>query len=302
LDVDVLDASDFTVKCLPSHIFEAIEQLTGKEGEVMERWGSLRLSLPPSEEGLAERVWQLFNFPSPRLTRLTVTVYGFINDYPDIEEMTGAFPDLSGLKHLDVETLYIFKSLALDHISIESLVLHQGVVAWPFFQLSKFTNLQTLVIHPGFDLSNPSDKFDVTLPALKEISFIGNVRHLRDVRFHIPVLQDIYFVGMSRRDINDTSYNFPEMQGLHVHWSEAILWNRSWKDEDLQQELRSLVSHFDQAKRFTVSGVARQALISTICLMHSGRILSPHLEKIVVQREGEAAEILDVQRLITTQR
>ncbi|KIM32559.1 hypothetical protein M408DRAFT_19959 [Serendipita vermifera MAFF 305830] len=56
--------------CHPRHVLVVIRQLTGKTGDVMLRWGSLRLTLP--EDPDVAILWKRLSFPTPRLSHMTL--------------------------------------------------------------------------------------------------------------------------------------------------------------------------------------------------------------------------------------
>jgi len=223
---------------------------------------------------------------------LTIKSDGFAG--VDDSELAGCFPSLLSLKHLHVDIIQAFRSLTLNPLSIESLVMQGDVEVWSAYDLSQFPHLQYLELHI-YHSNPPSETIEVSLPLLKQLTFNGSIQHLSKIQFRTPMLQDVNILDS---DVDGKPGFLPGLESLRVRWTGSNYSRDPQRDEKLLTEMKMILAHFHKAKEFTVSDFAKNALVETLHLLHSCGELSDDLETVrFVTRLGDV-ETVDVRTLL----
>jgi F-box-like len=285
LDTQELVKSPTTTTYQPESIFKVVHQLVGNRGEIMTRWGSLKLQLSEFNMPLVMDIWQIFAWPAPNLSRMVIRCSEDMGDY---DELAVGFPETSSLKHLDIRSLYNIGSLEflkLANCSLESLVIYCGVQYWDSIDISRFTQLQRLEITDYYSDIDYVDKYTLHLPKLGHLILNGDVKYLDAVDFHVPVLDVLDFLRWDHP--RSVFQPLPELQSLHVRWiNRGAL--RSWPPAILLAEMTRILVQFDKAVNLTIDESARSALIETVQSLYANGELPSALETIVVERlDGE---------------
>jgi F-box-like len=283
LDLDELMTSPLIATTYtPKSIFDIVRQLIGDTGEIMARWGSLKLHLPEPDMQVVMDIWQIFAWPAPNLSRMVIRCSEDMGDYPD--ELAVGFPDISSLKHLDIFDTESLEFLKLESSSLESLVIYRGVHYWNSIGLARFTQLQRLEVtdlHGNFE---HVERFTIHLPKLRHLILNGDVKNLDAVNFRVPVLHALDLV----RGGHDGFHPLPKLQSLHVRWETVRTRRILWSPTQLLEEMKRILVQFDNAVKFTINEFARSALMETVQSLYANGELPSALETIVVEElDGE---------------
>jgi hypothetical protein len=280
----LMESRLIATRYMPNPIFRVVRQLVGDRGEIMARWGSLKLHLPESDLRVLLDIWRIFTWPTPNLRRMVIKCSDDI-EYAD--DLAVGFPDISSLKHLDVFDTESLEFLKLEGTSLESLVIYRGVQYWNLIGLSRFTQLQRLEITDHYTAIDDVEKYTLHLPKLRHLILNGSVRHLDAVNFRVPVL---YTLDLLRRD-HDGFHPLPKLQSLHVRWKNRGELS-SWPPTILLAEMKRILVQFDKALNLTINEFARSAVIEAVQSLCVDGDLPSALETIVVERPDEEETIL----------
>jgi hypothetical protein len=285
LDLDELMTSPLIATTYtPMSIFKVVQQLVGDRGEIMARWGSLKLQLP--EPDIVMDIWRVFAWPAPNLRRMVIRCNEDMGEYAD--ELAVGFPEIPSLKHLDIFDTDSLEFLKLEGSSLESLIIYRGVQDWNLFGLSRFTELRRLEVTDFYQRFGDVERFTVHLPKLRHLILNGIIKDLDAVDFRVPVL---YTVALLRRGYGGF-HPLPELQSRHVRWKKGGA-PSPWSPTMLLEEMKRILVQFDKAAKVTIDQFARSALIETIQSLYANGELPSALETIAVERpNGE--EIIPV--------
>lgn len=107
----------------PTDMQKSFFLLTGKNGKLMKRWASLRLTLPRGYEeddgysgnALDDHIWEMLSGPTPNLKLLEIDG---LKDISPIQAKKRVLPDLSALRHLRLGETIRLSSLMTANIEI----------------------------------------------------------------------------------------------------------------------------------------------------------------------------------------
>jgi len=277
---ELITSPPATTTYLPKSMLKVVQQLVGKSGEIMTRWGSLNLHLPESDMPFVMDIWEIFAWPAPNLSRMIIRCSDIMEQYPG--ELAVGFPDISSLKHLDIREMKNLEFLKLENSSLESLIIYYGIQDWNAIGFSRLTQLQRLEVTDMYSNFRHLERFTIDLPRLRHLILNGDVKNLDMVDFRVPVLRTLDLVRWDHPGF----HSFPKLQSLHVRWKNEgpSIFESSWSPTILLAEMKMILVQFDMAVNLTINEFARSALIEAVQSLHASGEFSNALETIVVER------------------
>jgi hypothetical protein len=166
---------------------------------------------------LIESIWDTLVGPTPNLTELTLRgVWYMFSDY-GLLSIQGFHQDLRALRRLTVDDALDKDVLEIAPTSLEhlSIRLDLGAEMWP--QIHQFTSLQTLILNtrllsPTYDPQ--TTVYDLHLPLLHTMVFVGLFTRPHSVNFHCPSLHHIAFI----RRFVDAYYELTSLEPKTISW------------------------------------------------------------------------------------
>ncbi|KIM32556.1 hypothetical protein M408DRAFT_183049 [Serendipita vermifera MAFF 305830] len=285
LSTESIEGFEVLPVCHPQHVFALVEQLAGKTGDVMRRWGSLRLVLP-GDGNLAAMVWKHLVYPTPHLSRMDLNGTHGLTLVHGNHDFVG-FPDLRALRHLGLDDLEDLDSLRLEVSSLSSFVVRyvQGDIS----SLSRLANLHTLTLVGGYGVPSdvPVQQTTLSLPRLRNLSVQWVIEGIQDIQFNIPKLEcfDIFcpFLRLPRKanyariQTERLSWRFDEI-GLSSNWEDKIKVKTSFSSE-----IRSILTSYPNTSYFTFSSTFKGVVIEILRESNVNSALSSALRAVTFE-------------------
>ncbi|KIM32555.1 hypothetical protein M408DRAFT_19955 [Serendipita vermifera MAFF 305830] len=258
------DIEDFGVlpACDPQYVFDLVEQLMGKTGNVMRRWGSLRLVLP-ADGSLAAMVWEHFEYPTPHLSRIELLeayemtmLYG--KDHYDV------FPDLGALRHLELYGLDELDGLPFEVSVLETFVLEY--VRDDISSLSSFTNLHTLKLvgsRYAVLVVDPVTRTTVSLPRLRNLCVQWFISGIQNVHFDIPKLECLDIFCRGTRLLGKENYARVQTERLSWRFEKPEPWEGDM-GTSITSELQSILVSYPNTAYFTFPFIFKEVVIAIL--------------------------------------
>ena len=182
--------------------------LTGTGGKRMKQWASLCLTLPAGDDAgdgyignaLDDNIWEVLSGPTPNLKLLEIHGLEGINT---IQAKKRVLPDLSGLRHLRLDSTIKLPSLRTANLDILEIPINWKRKDWP--RLCRLSSLRSLKLRGEYgirsDHSQDPEWPVLHLPNLRSIIFDGNFIQFARARFDLPSLKHVSFKHPNSIDI-----------------------------------------------------------------------------------------------------
>jgi F-box-like len=244
-----------------SHIEEILSLLVGEDQKHLIRWGSLDLRLP-GKHSVDRQIWASLKGAVPYMK--TLSIEGYFHAEIGEFRMGGSIVnnslcDFQHLTSLRVRKIEDFRKLqvpvySLIKLDIESMLDKESINA-----LERFVNLRTLrLVYPhasqflrqNTSLITPTSSSPLRfhLPSLEEIYFLGRYEGLSHVSFQFPSLQQLYVVS-PREALLDT---LPNIRVPHVHFTVPYTPDDRKRGERARISITKVVRHYHGAESLTV--------------------------------------------------
>ncbi|KIM20849.1 hypothetical protein M408DRAFT_30048 [Serendipita vermifera MAFF 305830] len=258
LNVDLLNDPEVISACQPHHLFELLENLIGKDGEIAPWWVSLRLDLPEETE-LALGILKLFSHPTPNLTRLQIS--GFSDIRGEYATLVGSiFPNVSALEHLEIPNAADLEVFKFDPTLLQILTFNNMKSCDPSI-FTSFIRLRQLEVFCWSLLGQARESHGVVhLPELRRLSVRGPFKDFGTVEFRVPVLDEL---RLSRRHAHNP-FIYPKVQASRIVWGLERPWDSQWQLNEIEPDLRAILLQYRSATELQIPSRFKERISAMI--------------------------------------
>lgn len=292
---DLLDHDDLIGSCGPEHAVDLIDELIGPAGEIMERWGSLKILFPTyfENETLLLGIWSKLIYPAANLSSIYLEELDHLDD-ADPDEGTFLVPYFPKITCLTISDLRNWDTrLSFIPASLQRLSAETNLEPAFLRQLARFNQLTCLTLRGIYrsrvDDGNHSTPHSISLPLLQELVFVGHFKGLETIQFNLPKLETLTLQwGYS-------PLTQPNVRPSRVRWEPSeLIFPRA---PDVKSYMRILLLHYTDSEDVCVPLSIKGIILDLLkelenegTLPKTWRILSFHddgleiVENLTIQR------------------
>jgi len=255
----------------PSHLMRLLSFLGSKD-----RWESLNVSLPDDHD-LATDLLLKISGDMPHLKSLSISEY---MDH-ELDETEMAFTDLTSLTYLKVPNLEYLRMID-PPLSLEQLEVNVHLTQETVEILNRFAKLHTLKLSSSYGPTplSEKDKIVLKLPNLHALHIVGGSIRPSDIKFELPVLQDLFLIDQSMDFFNA----LPDLSPTQINWYS--MWIHGVMIENLVTRYPHAVQHI------TSHPYDKQGLLGAIKRLKSEGKLKSGLGTITFELYGGIKEVI----------
>lgn len=224
---------------------------------------------------------------TPNLTELTLR--GVRNQFSGHKLIYGrGFHDLGALKSLTVDDALGEDLLALAPKSLEYLSIYFNLRMQYWTRIHRLASLQTLVLHGRFNIfTGYLVVYDLPLPLLHTIAFIGELDKLHLINFHCPSLHHIAFVPKHTHGHCELA----SLQPKTISWGifEGIM--TKWTDIAVKGMVKKILLYYRMVESLDIPEYAEKPVREVIEELRNAQSLPKPPKVLLVSSSGHVRSI-----------
>lgn len=292
---DLLNNDNFIAECIPDHVFDLIDLISGQNGENMERWQTLKIAFPMHPE-LAPLLWPKLLHPTLSLSDIQFTNLEHLRDL-DANDPLPFFESTKCARVSDCGDWHMLSrmfptSLRELNAEISSELAFFGGLA-SFINLTKLC-IETVYIpslRPGEDAGDCA----IFLPVLQEFQLIGEFSSVIErVGFHFPILKDLILEWGAHVQAKPW---LPAVQPKRLRWDVNPIRFEVIK-KVTEGVLRDLLLRYTTTKELRVPAFMRAVLLGLLVELSSDDTLPGIWEVVSFHSASGILEVLQVKDII----